>query len=516
VTGSGVSAFVQGAPQGAFLTQPNALVNWSPRPAAPPVNPTLFMDQIVNGTYDNVPWNPNVDQTLRPAPTAVNNHGVTTGRGASYPHGMTFLGTTAQTTAIGPTGEVCVGYAINDANEVVGVKAVQSWTHAVRIAGGVTTDLGSFRTQPANGSNEIAAAYDINQFGVIVGEAANDNFVGPGNEMHAFRWTEGTGLQDLGTLGGPFSSAYDIRDDGTVVGRATDASHALRAVVWSPSNAITVIPHAPPVSASQARWISDAEWVVGNAHIHPTGPGWFLYHEGQTYDLMSLIDDDGTHWSDLVITDMNNSGQMVGYGMNDVSGSGARQVFVLDPNSITATALALIDAEATSERVRLRWLGPSHSLLAAVQRRGENEDWSYLADVASDGTGLIAYEDFAVQPGQRYGYRLEIVGSDPREYVGEAWVNVPAREAFAIRGFAPNPSPASPTVAFALPTPGPARLDVLDVMGRRVASREWVSLEAGAHTIPLGAEVRLPPGVYVVRLTFAAETITANGIVLER
>lgn len=511
VAGAGVQGAFGGSPRGPFLTQPYSQVNWSPRPADPPINPDLFVDQIVNGMYNNAPWNPNTDQTLRPSPFAVNNNGVTTGVGASYPHAMAFLGTTSQTTAIGPTGAVCVGYAINDANVVAGV--ITDPGHAIRIAGGVMTDLGTLRTQPPNAYNDISYAYGINQSGTIVGSAKND-VPAQGvidNELRAYRWTQGTGMQDLGNLGGPRAEAYDINIGGQVTGYVMDDQFNRYAAVWSPTNVITVIPtFGPGYTNLHGRWITDAGWVVGPAY----GARYFLYYNGQTYDLATLLDDDGTHWSDIVITGMSKVGHLTGYGVNDNTPGGARRAFLLIPGGPTPTALALVSAEVTPEGVQLRWHSPATNLRAMLQRRGENEAWSDLADVLSDGTGMVAYDDATVLPGHRYGYRLEIAGAGPTEYLGEAWVDVPAGSALAINGFLQNPSPGNPTVSFALPHAGPARLEVLDVMGRRVATQEWASLEGGAHTIPL--RTRMSPGVYVMRLTFAERTVSAKGMILGR
>jgi hypothetical protein len=54
-------------------------------------------------------------------------------------------------------------------------------------------------------------------------------------------------------------------------------------------------------------------------------------------------------------------------------------------------------------------------------------------------------------------------------------------------------------VSFSLPSSSPARLELLDVAGRRVALREVGSLGAGAHQVRLGSDAP-PSGVYFLRL----------------
>jgi hypothetical protein len=76
----------------------------------------------------------------------------------------------------------------------------------------------------------------------------------------------------------------------------------------------------------------------------------------------------------------------------------------------------------------------------------------------------------------------------------------------------PNPSRGGAlTVHFTLPTDAPARLELLDVVGRRIASHE---VGMGQHTLDLGAGHHLAPGLYLVRLTQGANTRTTRVAVL--
>ena len=76
---------------------------------------------------------------------------------------------------------------------------------------------------------------------------------------------------------------------------------------------------------------------------------------------------------------------------------------------------------------------------------------------------------------------------------------------FALVGVRPNPSRGEGlSVAFTLPAAAPARLEVLDVSGRRVVAREVGSLGPGRHTLDLAEGRRLAPGLYLVRLTQGA------------
>jgi hypothetical protein len=88
--------------------------------------------------------------------------------------------------------------------------------------------------------------------------------------------------------------------------------------------------------------------------------------------------------------------------------------------------------------------------------------------------------------------------------------------AFALSGVHPNPSSGRTLeVNFTLPSGDRAMLEVMDVAGRRVMSREVGDLGAGPHSIDLARDRTLPPGVYLVRLTQGAHVQTTRAAVLD-
>ncbi len=80
----------------------------------------------------------------------------------------------------------------------------------------------------------------------------------------------------------------------------------------------------------------------------------------------------------------------------------------------------------------------------------------------------------------------------------------------------PNPSRSGAlAISFVLASARAATLEVLDVMGRRVFARDVGVLGAGAHTLDVGRELGLAPGIYRLRLTQGNESREARAVVLQ-
>ncbi len=83
----------------------------------------------------------------------------------------------------------------------------------------------------------------------------------------------------------------------------------------------------------------------------------------------------------------------------------------------------------------------------------------------------------------------------------------------------PNPTTGSAIIAFVLPEAGPARLEVFDVAGRKVALLADGTREAGLHHVAwdgmTGPGRRAAPGVYFYRLTAGDRTLSRRLVMLE-
>ena len=202
-----------------------------------------------------------------------------------------------------------------------------------------------------------------------------------------------------------------------------------------------------------------------------------------------------------------------------------------------ATQLALVGAEIVNGHPRLTWYSADGANeLVNLYRRAVPEDWSSEGSLYADGTGMITYEDREAIRGHSYEYRLGVFGPAGERIMGDVWVDVPVETPFALRR-----APGSGQLAFAvsLPRAGDAKLELLDLAGRRVDSMDLLlnrrcadsgtavkalyllyetmdlsALSAGEHTVQFRAAPR-KPGVYWARL-IQGEHMLSNRVALYR
>jgi probable HAF family extracellular repeat protein len=124
-----------------------------------------------------------------------------------------------------------------------------------------------------------SAALGINNHGHTVG------YLTAGANRHAFVNTGG-GAVDLGTLGGPDSSAYGINDARVLVGEAANAAGARRAFVYRGTTLMDL--GTLGGTESWARAINNAGQITGTAALPDDSPRAFRYSGGVMRDLGTL------------------------------------------------------------------------------------------------------------------------------------------------------------------------------------------------------------------------------------
>ncbi len=127
------------------------------------------------------------------------------------------------TSGVTDLGAALSAYGINDAGQVVGQEYFNGQSHPFLWDDGDTIELGTL-----GGSG--GRAYDINNSGQVVGYADL-----AGGDEHAFLWEDGE-MIDLGTLGGPYSSAHGINNEGQVVGYLFTSGEGYSGFLWDSEN----------------------------------------------------------------------------------------------------------------------------------------------------------------------------------------------------------------------------------------------------------------------------------------
>ncbi len=170
----------------------------------------------------------------------------------------------------------------------------------------------------------------------------------------------------------------------------------------------------------------------------------------------------------------------------------------VSPGGATPVLASLGASTATPERVHLGWQvagGGSYGI-----ERSTGDGWAEVGTATPDGEGQVTYDDVAVTPGGRYGYRLVLAGTGAPQAGGETWVDVPRAASFALEAPRPNPVQGAFHAVHSLPDAASARLELFDASGRVVWSRDVGALGAGRHEIALGRSSDFHPGVFFLRL----------------
>jgi hypothetical protein len=166
------------------------------------------------------------------------------------------------------------------------------------------------------------------------------------------------------------------------------------------------------------------------------------------------------------------------------------------------------DAAIGAEAVRLRWvIGETQEQRANLYRSSDDGPWTRLAEVVARGDTL-EYEDTEVRTGLRYSYRLGIRSAGHEVQRGLVSVTVPGRMDFGLVRVWPNPVVGTPAVAFSLPRSAAATLDLYDISGRRVLSRQVGALGPGTHRLELTGTAGLSGGLYFLRLEQGGRSTT--------
>lgn len=240
---------------------------------------------------------------------------------------------------------------------------------------------------------------------------------------------------------------------------------------------------------------------------------------GSTWIGTAPVTDAQTAWSAVSSNIAPNQGDYNGLFANDSAvfaawgdgRAGNPDAFMAKvPLLFTGALVALTSAQAAPDSVTLDWYAASNpGLTGTVYRRTETTGWSALAPFTADGTGRIRYVDRAVQPGDRFGYRLGYQDQGSEQFSSTVWVDVP-RLQLGIDVW-PNPAPGDVFVRLSLPDVQPATVELLDVTGRRVHSITYEPAGSGPQgPVNVTSGAQIPAGIYVIRVAQAGKSATSR------
>lgn len=167
----------------------------------------------------------------------------------------------------------------------------------------------------------------------------------------------------------------------------------------------------------------------------------------------------------------------------------------------------------------LQWSPNTESDLSRYELyRGPDDSFVPSPATRIASSPLTSFVD-AGPPGRTYKLRaVDAAGNESPDALVNAGntvdVEPAAPVAFGLDPVHPNPADGgSLRVTFGLPRAGAARLELLDVGGRRVLARDAGALGAGRHALDLARERRIPAGLYWLRLSAGAEQVTRKVVV---
>lgn len=182
-------------------------------------------------------------------------------------------------------------------------------------------------------------------------------------------------------------------------------------------------------------------------------------------------------------------------------------------DGVTSALPSLISAESTPGAVALRWSVSGSQGGERVERRQAHDEWAPAGTARLVSPDLLEFTQSGLEEG-RYAFRLLTSVEGRSQATPEVWLDVESGAPLRLSGFRPNPASSAATLVFSLPDDRAARLELIDVKGRVVHSRDIGGLGPGSHSLTLSNDARLAAGMYWIRLTHPERTLIAKGLVL--
>jgi probable HAF family extracellular repeat protein len=163
-------------------------------------------------------------------------------------------------------------------------------------------------------------ARGVNNSGMVVGETGSASLTLP--DGYAYSWTSGGGVNNLGTLGGSTSGAYDINEAGVITGFAWQAGAQFstqgKGFIYQDGTMTSLGTFSTPDGYSRGHGINNSNEIVGRASVGDFGgnPKYTTYWDAdQNLNMFPNTSNYGTG------EQINNNGLMVGAARTPSTGN---------------------------------------------------------------------------------------------------------------------------------------------------------------------------------------------------
>lgn len=417
-------------------------------------------------------------------------------------------------------GTVGAAYAVNSSGAVVGSASDGAFVRAFSWSGGT---MQMFETDP-----RTSEAFAINASNDAAGYVEASS-----GQPRAARGTSTSGWTSIDT-GAVTSKAFAISDSGYTAGSVQD-ENGVAPSVWDPAGQRTVV-QGLAGNFGEIYGLTNDQIAVGatgtvafpagslNQPAHVQWLSWFrqpalmktaleelratIWIQGAAFDLNDAIPATG-EWTLLEARAINDSLAIVGTGMYN----GAIRAFLLTPStnqnpSVVPLTVRTTEGAAVAFNALDGAIDPDGERLTLMAVTGYKH-----GTVAFEPQGQVTYTPFTGFVGK--DTLLFTVADRSARIQGSAVIAVSNRpQSFALHQNYPNPFNPATVISFDIPARQKIRLEVYDLLGRRVATLIDDVLEAGVHTAEFRPG-RLSSGVYFYTLSGDGIRITRRLVFLK-
>jgi len=266
------------------------------------------------------------------------------------------------------------------------------------VDGGTVTDIGALRNSLSIAGDE-STAYGLNDYQEVVGSADIPNDAGDFTPFHAFYYNPTDGIYDLGTLttdwptwANGYSIAYQINNHGQTVGIAHDANWNFLPFIDDKEKGRQSLPKDP--NYSDGEWyavvISD-RGLIGGHVLTGENRSIPFYWPDESSAPVKITMPEGFPYGEIY--GINRSGQMVGLMWNSDQPGAVERAFLFDRKTGVKDLNALLPDESGWELFFARDINNNGQIVGYGEKNGQKRGFllNPAAGLAADFTAFGLY-----------------------------------------------------------------------------------------------------------------------------